>query len=139
MTDAERALRELAERWMTELWQRGDIDAVARLHAPDFVDHAPAGREADNAAYARAVAELYAAFPDFRAETQDLVVDARQGKITIRWTATGQHDGPFFGHAPSGRRITFCGIEILAVAEGRVTERWGEWDGLDLVRQLGEG
>jgi len=131
------ALRALAERWMTELWQRGDAGAVARLHAPGFVDRSPAGRSTDSAAYARSIEELFAAFPDFRAETEDLVVDAPRGRVAIRWTATGTHSGrPFLGQAPSGRRIRFTGIEILEIAGGRVIARWGEWDGLDLLAQL---
>ncbi|MBN2206275.1 MAG: ester cyclase, partial [Candidatus Aminicenantes bacterium] len=35
------------------------------------------------------------------------------------------------------RRIAFRGIEILRIEEGKVVDRWGEWDGLDLLVQLG--
>jgi hypothetical protein len=31
----------------------------------------------------------------------------------------------------------FKGIEIVRVRDGLITERWGEWDGLDLIAQLG--
>jgi predicted ester cyclase len=34
--------------------------------------------------------------------------------------------------------IQFVGIEIVRVADGRIAERWGEWDGLALLDQLGE-
>jgi predicted ester cyclase len=33
--------------------------------------------------------------------------------------------------------MRFAGIEIIRVAEGRIVERWGEWDGMDLLLQLG--
>jgi len=29
------------------------------------------------------------------------------------------------------------GIEIVRIREGRIVERWGEWDGIDLLVQLG--
>ncbi len=53
------------------------------------------------------------------------------------WTAIGTHTGPYLGAAPTGRRIVFKGIEIVRVRDGLITERWGEWDGLDLLAQLG--
>jgi hypothetical protein len=28
------------------------------------------------------------------------------------------------------------GVDILRIAEGRVTERWGEFNGLDMMQQL---
>jgi predicted ester cyclase len=42
------------------------------------------------------------------------------------------------GAAPTGRRITFAGIEIIRVENERIVERWGEWDGIDLLRQLSQ-
>jgi predicted ester cyclase len=54
----------------------------------------------------------------------------------VRWRATGTHRGTFEGIEPSHQRLEFTGIEIVLVDEGRISERWGEWNGLDLVRQL---
>ena len=44
--------------------------------------------------------------------------------------------GEFHGVEPSGRLIHFKGIEIIRVRDGLITERWGEWDGMDLLEQL---
>ena len=130
------ALRSVAEEWMEQLWRRRDLQAIERLHAPDFVDHAAAGRNPDNAAYRDGISELYGALPDWAAKTEDLVVDTTAARVAIRWTATGTHRAPFLGHPPTNRRITFSGIEIIGIAAGRIVERWGEWDGLALLAQL---
>jgi steroid delta-isomerase-like uncharacterized protein len=127
----------IARRWMIEVWQRGNVAAVDDLHAPDFVDSSPAGRAADREGYKAGVAELYAAFPDFCAAVDDLIVDAAAGRVAIRWTASGTHQGAFLGAPPTGRRITFRGIDILRIEGGQIVERWGEWDGIDLLHQLG--
>ena len=131
------ALAAVAADWMERVWRRRDLAAIGELHAPEFMDRSPAGRDPGPAAYAAGVAELFAAFPDFEAVTDDLVVDTATATVAIRWTATGTHRGDFLGAAPTGRRITFRGIEIIRIAGGRITERWGEWDGLDLLDQLG--
>jgi steroid delta-isomerase-like uncharacterized protein len=131
------ALAAVAADWMDRVWRRRDLAALSELHAPDFRDRSSAGRDAGLAAYEAGVAELFAAFPDFETVTDDLVVDTATATVAIRWTAAGTHAGSFLGAAPTGRRITFRGIEIIRIAGGRITERWGEWDGLDLLDQLG--
>jgi predicted ester cyclase len=57
-------------------------------------------------------------------------------RLAIRWSATGTHRGSFFGVAPTGRRVTFHGIEIVRIADGRIAERWGEWNGEEIREQL---
>lgn len=131
------ALAGVAADWMERVWRRRDLAAIDELHAPDFRDRSPAGRDPGLAAYAAGVAELFAVFPDFETVTDDVVVDTATATVAIRWTAAGTHRGAFLGAAPTGRRITFRGIEIIRISGGRITERWGEWDGLDLLLQLG--
>jgi predicted ester cyclase len=48
----------------------------------------------------------------------------------------GSHQGEFMGHAGTGRRIDFAGVEIIRCANGKIVERWGEWDALSLEAQL---
>lgn len=136
------ALAGLARRWM-RLWQGGGLADFAALHAPGFTDMSPAGRGNDGAAFRASIAALYGAFPDFHATAEDLVIDTEPdaegcARVAIRWSATGRQTGPFMGLPPSGRVLTFRGIEILAVREGQTCRRWGEWDGEDLRRQMGE-
>lgn len=121
---------------MQEIWADRRLGTFDELHAADFVDHSPAGRGSDRAAYRAGIEELFTAFPDFTATTDDLVVDEVEGKVAIRWSAVGTHRGGFLGCPPSGRRVTFRGIEIIRIQNGRIVERWGEWDGIDLVEQL---
>ncbi len=137
MTDTTRhRLRTIASRWIEEGWQEGNSGVVDELHDASFVDHCPSGRAPDREGFKQGIHELYAAFPDFHATAEDLVVDAATGKVAIRWSATGTHRGHFMGIAPTGRSIKFSGIEIIRVENGRIVERWGEWDGIDLLQQL---
>ena len=135
-SDAER-LRALARRWIDEGWRAGHAEVVDELHAAEFVDHDAAGRPPDSAGFKHGIARLYAAFPDFVATIEDLVVEPASGAVTIRWTGSGTHQGTYLGAAATQRRITFKGIEILRVRQGKIVERWGEWDGIDLLQQLG--
>jgi len=130
-------LEHIAHRWIAEGWRRGNSGVVDELHAPDFVDHDPGGRPPDNAGFKLGIERLFAAFPDLVAEVRDLVVDTKSRSVAVRWSAAGTHRAPYLGAEPSGQPVKFKGIEILRIRDGRITERWGEWDGIDLLNQLG--
>ncbi len=130
------SLETLIQRWIAEGWQKGRAAMVDELHAPAFVDHDPAGRRPDREGFKQGIAQLYAAFPDFHARIEELVIDTAAKKITVRWRGSGTHRGPFMGHPPTGRKILFKGIEMLHIQRGRITARWGEWDGLDILDQI---
>jgi len=130
-------MREIARRWIAEGWQKGDVGVVEHLHSPAFGDHDPAGRPADNEGFKQGIASLFAAFPDLDTVIQELVIDTQSGTVAVRWTATGTHRGEYLGAPASGREIRFKGIEIIRIRDGRIVERWGEWDGIDLLVQLG--
>jgi steroid delta-isomerase-like uncharacterized protein len=131
------AMRDLVRRWIEQGWQRGDPAVVDALHAPDFVDHDPAGRSPGNDGFKQGISELYRAFPDLSARIDDLVVDEASSSVAVRWSAVGTHQGAYLGAPPSGRRVRFTGIEIVRLRDGRIAERWGQWDGMDLLKQLG--
>ena len=132
-------LQRVALEWMDRIWRQHEIDAIDVLHAPNFVDRSPGGRGSDNASYKRGIAKFYLAFPDWSADTEDLIVDVRSGTVALRWSAAGTHSAEYLGVPPTQRRITFQGIEILRIEDGRIVERWGEWDGLGLLAQLRAG
>lgn len=147
--DARARLAVLARRWVEEGWSAGAQPAgaiVDELHHPDFIDHDSGGRAADNAGFRAGIVALLAAFPDLVATARDVVVEpaadaggtgaGASGTVAVRWTAVGTHRGPYLGTVPTGRRIGFKGIEVIRIRAGRITERWGEWDGLDLLAQL---
>lgn len=131
-------LEEIARRWIEEGWQKGRVGVVDELHSPDFVDHDAAGRASDREGFKQGIAGLYGGFPDLFAVIEDLVLDPERGRVAVRWSAFGTHRGTFMGLAPTGNRVSFKGIEIIRVDGGRIVERWGEWDGINLLQQLAQ-
>jgi predicted ester cyclase len=78
---------------------------------------------------------LLRAFPDIRIIMEDQVI---QGDlVAFRWTATGTHTGPLGAAPPTGKPIVVDGLIIDRVAQGRVRERWEQWDQSLMLQQLG--
>ena len=79
---------------------------------------------------------------DFRRAIPDLDwhVDLILGDgdfVVGRWTATGTHTGPWGAIAPTGRPISFSGVNIFRFERGKVAEIWNHRDDLGLMTQLG--
>ncbi len=131
-------LIEITERWVTEGWQKGDTDAVLAMYSEDFVDLShPSGERATREQNVQALADLYAAFPDFFATIDFLIVDEEVGRVAVRWTANGTHRGTFFSMEPTGRHVVFHGVETLKIEAGLIVERTGDWDAIEILQQLG--
>jgi predicted ester cyclase len=80
-------------------------------------------------------AMAYGAFPDVRFTIQDMV--AGGDKVVYRYSARGTHKVEFTGIASTGRQITFAGIVISRIANGKFQEDWESMDGMYVLQQLG--
>jgi predicted ester cyclase len=92
----------------------------------EFVDENVSGSGPDDglAAYVEGLHALVAAFPDWRWELQDRVV---QGcSVAARLIGRGTHAGPFQGVAPTGRPVEVQELVGYRFADGRITHCWGD-------------
>jgi steroid delta-isomerase-like uncharacterized protein len=123
-------------RLVSELINDGNVAAFDELFAPDFVEHerppgVPQGREGTRQLFSA----LHSAFPDLRAEIEDVV--AQDDKVVFRMTWQGTQSGEFMGIPPTGKRVTWEVFDMVRVVDGKVAEHWGLMDQLNLMQQLG--
>jgi hypothetical protein len=62
---------------------------------------------------------------------------AEGDRVMVRWTFHGVHKGEYLGIHPTQRRVTFSGIYIFRIQEGRIAEVWNLWDRVGEWQQLG--
>ncbi len=80
--------------------------------------------------------ELYhTAFPDTKIKINEIFGDGE--KLTIYSTFTGTNKGSFMGMAPTNKKVTVNGIEIVKFNEEKITDHWGVYDNLKMLTQLG--
>jgi predicted ester cyclase len=75
------------------------------------------------------------AFSDVLFTAEDMIAEGDRVAFRLTWTAT--HEGDFFGISPTGVRATVTEMHMFRIADGKVVERWCEWDALGLMQQLG--
>jgi steroid delta-isomerase-like uncharacterized protein len=137
-TTAEQLLA-IVQRGYDEGWNRGHLDVLDDLLAPDFRAHDPTvpGGVVGRAEVSQVLRQIRAAFPDVRREVLDYVGAGE--KLAVRWRVTGTHQGPFGGMPPTGRPVVVTGITFYHIRAGQIHEEWVELNSAGLARQLAGG
>lgn len=131
--------RAIGRRVLIELWSQGKLEVADELYAPDYVDHVGRGPEPERVAgpegIKRAVTMFRAAFPDLN---YGIGAELAEGDLVMtRFFAQGTHLGPFLGAPPTGRKVSYSGMDLNRIKGGKIVESWVNYDALALLQQVG--
>ena len=127
---------EAAMRAMFEAMNSGNLDALDEICHPDFVDHNP---EPGQAPGIQGVKDGFAMFgtalPDMVVTVHDLF--SAGDKVVARSTFAGTNTGNLGEMPPSGNSVSSDNIDIIRFEGGLAVERWGQYDSLGFMQQVG--
>jgi ubiquinone/menaquinone biosynthesis C-methylase UbiE/predicted ester cyclase len=115
-----------ARRALEEVCSGRNLDGIAAVYHPDFVDHVNRLTYRGHDGARRSVALYLALFPDLRLDVDEQVSEG--DRVASRWTLHGTH---------RGRQVELRGIVISRFEDDRIIEDWAASDTMELVRQLG--
>lgn len=126
----------LTRRFYDEVFDKKNLDAIDELCAPGFVDHnAMPGQGPGVAGLKDMFREYFQAFPDMRLTVHEMVAE---GDIVVtRFTGQGTHKGTLMGSAPTGKKVSFSGLDMIRIKDGKATEVWHEGNDAVVFAQLG--
>ena len=129
----------IIRRYYEELWNQWNPDLADDLLAPEIAFRGSlAVRTQGIVAFKQYMAMVRKAFPDFSNTIEDLIAEG--DKVVARLTHHGTQKGDLlFGIAPTGTRVTYPGISIFRIQDGRIVDVWVIGDTLGLMRQLAAG
>jgi steroid delta-isomerase-like uncharacterized protein len=78
---------------------------------------------------------LWTAFPDLHISVDDLIGEGDQ--VAWRLTVRGTHDAEFRGVPATGTEVAFGAQYIFRFRDGKIVERWTNFDRLGVMVQLG--
>lgn len=125
----------VALRWHEDAISGHDPAVIDEIAAENIIHHAgsfPDGVGPD--AVKRALGALLAGFPDLRQTVEDVI--AEDDTVVTRWTTEGTHEGEFQGFQPTGKHVSWAGINIFRFECGKIAEEWTELDGVGRLAQF---
>jgi len=125
----------LALTLLEEAYNKGNLDVIYEVCATDYTWPLgnPQVRSADE--MYQHVAEVRTTFPDIHVTIEDMIAEG--DKVATRWTIVGTQEGETLGIPPTGKTVTFTGILISHVVDGKLAGDWENFDALGAMQQLG--
>ena len=133
MTDTA-ANKAVVERLVRDIVNGGRVHLLDEVLADDFVAHGVGSGSAGPDGMRQLVATWRTAFPDWQDHIDEMVAEG--DLVVLKITARGTHDGPLLGIDPTGESVEWGMIEMIRLADGKITEQWGYSDFADVVRHL---
>ena len=128
--------KELLHHFYEEVINKHNPEAIEQFLTTDFVDHNPSPDIAPGIEGVKQMFSMYfAAFPDMQVKVEDTIAEG--DKVVARVTIRATHKGDFMGIAATGKPIMMTGIQIVHIKDDKIVERWGNFDELGMMQQLG--
>lgn len=132
---------EIANR-LLDAWNARDLDTFVGMLSEDVEWYDPAMTQppARGRAAVREFSEaVLEAFPDFHYEVDAPICIAADGsRCAIIWRISATHQRPLrpLGYAPTGRRASFEGVDVLDIRNGEITRIRTAFDPVFAAEQL---
>ena len=142
------ANKAIARRLFEEAFNNGNLGVVDEIFAPDVTGQASDGMPIRGSQRRKAtIMEDRTIFPDLHFTVEEQVAEG--DTVLTRWVARGTHQGQasqphgmgrvdlLRGMPPTQKQVSFAGMDIHRIQEGKIVETWRCWDRLGLLQQLG--
>lgn len=133
------ANKALARR-MLGLWAGTSHDDAHAFIADTYVNHQEpyvedGSNDLDLTAWLTLVDGHKAAFPDCRVEILRQVAEG--DTVATRWRFSATNKGPYLGRPATNAPLSWTGIEVDVIKDGKIIESWVDWDMVRQLKQLG--
>jgi steroid delta-isomerase-like uncharacterized protein len=113
------------------------LETVDALCAADFTDHNP-----EQGHTGKGTADLkktfggwFAAYPDMHMTIDNMVAEGDM--VATMFTVTGTWKGDMMGMKANGKSFKVSGTDFVKIKDGKATDRWGTFDVMGMLQQLG--
>ena len=127
----------IVRRFYEEVMNQGNVDLLDEIMVADFIDHgetlfgSPRGRDP----LKQGVIVTRSIFPDLTVQLHDVI--ASGDMVGVRGTMRCTQQGEFLGVPATGNELSWSGLAMFRIVDGKIAERWFNSDSLSIVQQLG--
>ena len=127
--------KEIVVKFFEDGYTNKNYDFVMNCMAENYIDNSPANARSNKDAVG--ILKIVAGqFSDLKVTVIDAIAEGDM--VATRVLYEGIHTGECMGIAPTGKRITFEGLENFKVVKGKIVESWGYWPDKEIESKLSE-
>jgi steroid delta-isomerase-like uncharacterized protein len=122
----------LVRRWIDEGFNRRSLAVVDELFAERVVVN---GQVVGRDGLTQSMRRHLDGFPDLHVTIDDILAEGKQ--VAVWYTVQGTHQGEFEAIPPTGKRVSWVGVDLFSFEDGRISEARFLSDFHGLLAQLG--
>ena len=137
MTEEEKSNEALVRRWFAEVWNQQRPEVIDELLSPDCIARGmgPNGTDLQGPEGFKTAHTLFSgAFPDLHIMLDEVVSSGEL--VATHFTCRATHSGDNLGMPATGLPVTFSGMTLARIRNGRVVEGWNVMDLLSMMQQI---
>jgi steroid delta-isomerase-like uncharacterized protein len=127
--------KQIAQKFIEEIFNDGNLEAVSGLVTPDFVYHARGEDVTGMENFKEWVSSDRSIFPDIRFTIVDSISEFN--KVATAWIVEATHTKEFRGIPATHKKFETVGVNIFHFEGKKIKEAWIVVDGLTAALQLG--
>ncbi|MCC5021782.1 MAG: ester cyclase [Candidatus Synoicihabitans palmerolidicus] len=118
-----------------ELWNQRDVSVIERHYAPDAKVWISEWEHGGPENVQHDAERFFRGWSTSTTRVTHLIAEA--DLVTIRWETVATHDG-LYGEIPAtGKTLTYQGMDLFRLVDGRIAESWSFWDAYGVCSALG--
>ena len=112
----QRTNKRIVQRLLCEVLEEGRLAVLDEIVWPDHVEHYPFPGELQGGEGLKQRASIVRAAFDPTYTIEHLIAEG--DKVAVMWSARCEHVGEWFDFPPSGKSVTFRGVDFLLLRDG---------------------
>ena len=126
-------------RRIFDLANAGNLASINSLYETRALFHMPGQTSAlDIRTYIQQYEDFLMAFPDGKEAVDDLIAEGDYVVARTTFRGTNRGAAPMMGiTSPTGKQVVLPSVAIARLVDGKIVERWDEYDTLNMMVQLG--
>lgn len=126
------------EKWFEEVWNKGRAEAIDEMLIPHVrtngLEHPDGTAVEGSGAFKAFHQQLCSSFSEIHVDVTQTVTE---DDLTVaRCVVTAMHTGDGLGVPATGRKVTFTGMSMVRLQDGRAVEAWNNFDLNSMFLQL---
>lgn len=114
-----------------------DVDAIDEMIREDYIITSGGVEIKGRENFKTWVRNFHRVLQDAVTISEEAFANATGDRVVSRWVCTGKNNG-MFGLPADGRAVSFTGIAIWKVRDGKLAECWVERSAYELYKELTE-
>jgi predicted ester cyclase len=135
-TTIEETHKQIVRRWVKEVFNEHNLDAVETLKVPEYIDWDPyPGQREYLSGFKSVLTAFFEAFPNFRYDVEHEMCEGDMLVCLGRWSGT--NTGTLMGIPPTNRHLSGRRIDVVRFSGDKMSERWGTGPELQMLQLMG--